>query len=104
VLIGGEGADVFVWVSRSDMHRTATNERFTDVISDFDITTDKLDMRGLMETAKGDKSLPFQLDETDLGTTLKVNMGRTHGWFDLVMLENVKLSDATSVSADWLLV
>jgi serralysin len=102
ILIGGKGTDTFVWGTRSDLINTKNGERFVDVIKDFDVTTDKLDLSAFMVGRTGDLSLLFKLDETEAGTIVKVNTGRT-GWFDVVLLEGVKLGDADKVSAPWLL-
>jgi Ca2+-binding RTX toxin-like protein len=102
VLIGGEGADTFLWAARGDV-MLSTGARFVDAVKDFDLTADKLDIRALLAGRTGDKALLVQTDETDAGTMLKVHMG-TAGWLDVVMLEGVRLGDQASFKADWLLV
>lgn len=45
-LTGGAGADVFRFNSQSDSYRTATTS-FDDIITDFDVTQDKIDLADL---------------------------------------------------------
>jgi Ca2+-binding RTX toxin-like protein len=100
-LIGGGGKDTFAYESRSDFINATTGERFTDIIKDFDVKHDKIDMSKLMSTFVGDRSVNFQTIQTDTGTLLKVHVGRA-GWFDAVFLEGVKLGNADKVVANWL--
>ncbi len=102
-LVGGAGADTFLFSSRSDLYHSTSKSWFTDVIRDFDVLADKIDISGILAARTGDKSLLVQLDEVDGGTLLKVNLGSL-GWQNVAMLEGVMLGDQASVSASWLIV
>ncbi|MDR8362777.1 M10 family metallopeptidase C-terminal domain-containing protein [Pseudomonas sp. JL3] len=51
-LTGGTGADTFRFTAQSDSYRNATTS-FDDIITDFDITQDKIDLAGLGFTGLG---------------------------------------------------
>lgn len=51
-LTGGTGADTFRFAAQSDSYRNATTS-FDDIISDFDVTQDKIDLAGLGFTGLG---------------------------------------------------
>ncbi|RMM52772.1 putative Ig domain-containing protein [Pseudomonas corrugata] len=51
-LTGGTGADTFRFASQSDSYRNATTS-FDDIITDFDVTQDKIDLAGLGFTGLG---------------------------------------------------
>jgi parallel beta-helix repeat protein len=51
-LTGGAGADIFRFTSQSDSYRTATTS-FDDIITDFDVTQDKIDLADLGFTGLG---------------------------------------------------
>lgn len=51
-LTGGTGADTFRFAAQSDSYRNATTS-FDDIITDFDVTQDKIDLAGLGFTGLG---------------------------------------------------
>ncbi|WLG87875.1 M10 family metallopeptidase C-terminal domain-containing protein [Pseudomonas cucumis] len=51
-LTGGTGADTFRFTAQSDSYRNATTS-FDDIITDFDVTQDKIDLAGLGFTGLG---------------------------------------------------
>ncbi|WLG82307.1 glycosyl hydrolase family 28-related protein [Pseudomonas cucumis] len=51
-LTGGTGADTFRFTAQSDSYRNATTS-FDDIITDFDVTQDKIDLAGLSFTGLG---------------------------------------------------
>ncbi|WP_342654390.1 putative Ig domain-containing protein [Pseudomonas sp. F3-2] len=51
-LTGGAGADIFRFANQSDSYRNATKS-FDDLITDFDVTQDKIDLAGLGFTGLG---------------------------------------------------
>ncbi|NWC09397.1 right-handed parallel beta-helix repeat-containing protein [Pseudomonas agarici] len=51
-LTGGAGADTFRFANQSDSYRNATTS-FDDILSDFDVTKDKIDLAGLGFTGLG---------------------------------------------------
>jgi serralysin len=102
ILWGGADADTFVWAGRGDINSKTTG-RSVDTIKDFNVGADVLDVSALVATAKGDKALLFQTDETATGTMLKVNLGvKNGGWFDVAFLEGVLLGDQAGIEAKWL--
>ncbi len=93
-LTGGEGEDTFTW-KRSDVRR----KQDLDVITDFNAEEDTLDLSALNGRHGGD----VRLSETDEGTVVSVQIGRSSNYRDVVLLEDVfGLDVPNGSSSDWL--
>lgn len=94
-LTGGDGHDTFVFTKKDLADETV------DVIKDFDVNADMLNLADLLSGAKFDKGAHVKLTDTEHGTLVSVATKTFKA--DVVMLENVHLGNHTGVDAGWLL-
>ncbi len=96
-LTGGAGEDTFSW-SRSD----TGNKNYFDVITDFDVAEDTLDLSSF---GRGRRDANVELTETDEGTVVSVQIGNSKNYREIALLEDVFGVDAdVDAGNDWIIV
>ncbi|MBV6633044.1 MAG: DUF4114 domain-containing protein [Alphaproteobacteria bacterium] len=92
-LTGGSGDDIFEW-------RSYDIDGDADIITDFDLNDDAIDLRHVMKNAETDDEIIARLnvEDTDDGALISVRKGGTgDGLTDLVILQGIDGEDATSL-------